>query len=1444
MEEPADCSLTETVLIQTGPLKMSAHLAVIDALMNLNIKETINLGNRKLSLVKSYEKHNTLKFFLAWLNQSCQTLRIRLEDEKEEKNSDLPKFEKVNELGDLRSGAYLAAACALYCPSNFPWTDIDFSNQKGTGSTTNIELLQRFQLDFPSYHFFHLTAEDILDMDASLQTNVECMLADMFNVFELYPIAVKNEVKKENNESFVVKRSKNIPTLDSVVAGHVDHESGVKERLNQDTKSEERGESTPTSSSGKPLHFYHQEPTTLAAGRPSDRTDSPQYKNRGRSRRNSTDDNQSQISLENIGGSMENLSVYKRNPDKDLKVHSGRRTEDEQPHVVAANKNANQQTFDIRRLDLDNLENEDNHLDNKRLDELEEMNRNSLKASETSSNSRRTSFADLRKNSRSNQFSGSGIQITFSQGMDNEDKPTVEAPVTIGKKPSDVDANANSVNSKLNSVRMKLEERRNRIESEKQKSDPNGYRQRLFAKRESPEKDYRRPLLDQQKQQQHQQQQQQHQHPQQQQPELQFPRDVNNMMSAASPDVTLSDHITELNSNIQRLALQQSQIEQMIRNSSVNYQTPPSPARDIYKDTSGSAQRRTWGQPQPIHFPSANHFTPTPYGMTTPVKPREPPPPQMEPVPNYLHDQWGNVIAYGGQIQAMAPHHPQEYISSPPPTLSHAQSLTRLTGLTTSPGYSGLGASPGLNGLTASPGMRNPYGSPSSVLSPPSSVPFRLHERYQNTYDPVEPKNDMPPTQSAVDTTQPAVVEEKLPRKFHAPVPAPAFDEMAPQNVSFIENTSDLEDSSPFSKNKENNLSDIDTEKSFDIEKPTPAIRSRSSISSSFKERRKGSNDSVMSLSQSERNSIVQVKMSEEEVETLNNMKTEVLKTTGDPSKGFVISFDDEPVKPKPVLKERKSSKNNRASSDPVMIMLDMNEELDSDEKQPDDIKPIKKNSKPSEKFESVLWDSYDTTSEYIPYKDKEERLNNKPKYDNTYGDSDESAAKPVGLVIEDANLGDSDKSDMARKKEKIILQSLKRKQEAEERRIKREFENRQKKEEAALKAEEAQRKKEEEARRKEAILEAHKLKKEMEKAEEEGRKFPSPVSAKPIPKIMNRRTPKSGKPKSTEEPDYPRSHRNKFGSSQNLTRASSKSSLLDSYGGRPTSSMSNMSLESLGRPGRMEEERSRYRVDGRTSRSNAGDYADDRYGRYKRDPSVNKDGMRGSRDSLVSRRTYTARRGSNASLYDDDDLYYGGSLRDLSYNSHRGARKSSSTSYLGPGSLPSKNRRGDFDDGASDVSSASGWSYGYRSGGGSRLGIYREPASKSNRPIVMNAIEHVVFPGVVNKETRFRVLEEIDACDCPHFLILFRDLKCQFRGLYAYYPDTEEVFKIYGTGPKQISEKMIDKFFKYNSGGKKFTQIHTKSLTVTIDAITIHNSIWLGKKGRLPDNRSRQLLV
>jgi calmodulin-regulated spectrin-associated protein len=126
------------------------------------------------------------------------------------------------------------------------------------------------------------------------------------------------------------------------------------------------------------------------------------------------------------------------------------------------------------------------------------------------------------------------------------------------------------------------------------------------------------------------------------------------------------------------------------------------------------------------------------------------------------------------------------------------------------------------------------------------------------------------------------------------------------------------------------------------------------------------------------------------------------------------------------------------------------------------------------------------------------------------------------------------------------------------------------------------------------------------------------------------------------------------------------------------------------------------------------------------------------------------------------------------------------------------------------------------------------KPTQKSNRGIVLNAL-NIVLAGAVNVETKSRVLEEMNNSDSKHFLILFRGAGLQFRAIYAYNPDREEVFKLHGVGPKSVYNDMIDKFYKYNSGSKNFNPIHTKHLTVTIDAFTIHNTLWAGKRAAAP---------
>lgn len=85
------------------------------------------------------------------------------------------------------------------------------------------------------------------------------------------------------------------------------------------------------------------------------------------------------------------------------------------------------------------------------------------------------------------------------------------------------------------------------------------------------------------------------------------------------------------------------------------------------------------------------------------------------------------------------------------------------------------------------------------------------------------------------------------------------------------------------------------------------------------------------------------------------------------------------------------------------------------------------------------------------------------------------------------------------------------------------------------------------------------------------------------------------------------------------------------------------------------------------------------------------------------------------------------------------------------------------------------------------------------------------------------------------NFLILFRDSGCQFRAVYTYCPDTEQMNKLAGIGPKSITRKMIDGLFKYNSDRKQFSQIPAKTMSASVDAITIHSHLWQTKKPGTP---------
>ncbi|VDK41744.1 unnamed protein product [Taenia asiatica] len=124
---------------------------------------------------------------------------------------------------------------------------------------------------------------------------------------------------------------------------------------------------------------------------------------------------------------------------------------------------------------------------------------------------------------------------------------------------------------------------------------------------------------------------------------------------------------------------------------------------------------------------------------------------------------------------------------------------------------------------------------------------------------------------------------------------------------------------------------------------------------------------------------------------------------------------------------------------------------------------------------------------------------------------------------------------------------------------------------------------------------------------------------------------------------------------------------------------------------------------------------------------------------------------------------------------------------------------------------------------------LYVKPKSKSNRQVIVNAISHCCLAGTVNEPAKKLALQELAAVDGSHFIVLFRDSRCQYRALYAFDFETEELKFICGNGPRKITHNMCDKFFKYNSGAKQFSEItSTKHLSAVVDAITIQNSWWM----------------
>ncbi|XP_078285466.1 calmodulin-regulated spectrin-associated protein 3 isoform X3 [Rhinoraja longicauda] len=135
---------------------------------------------------------------------------------------------------------------------------------------------------------------------------------------------------------------------------------------------------------------------------------------------------------------------------------------------------------------------------------------------------------------------------------------------------------------------------------------------------------------------------------------------------------------------------------------------------------------------------------------------------------------------------------------------------------------------------------------------------------------------------------------------------------------------------------------------------------------------------------------------------------------------------------------------------------------------------------------------------------------------------------------------------------------------------------------------------------------------------------------------------------------------------------------------------------------------------------------------------------------------------------------------------------------------------------------------------------LYKEPSAKSNKYIIQNAISRCCLAGKVNEPQKNKILEEIDKSKSNHYLILFRDNSCQFRAVYTFPPESDEMHRVAGVGPRVITQNMIETIFKYNSDRKQFTQIPSKTLSAGVDAVTIQGHLWQVKRPLTPKKPSK----
>ncbi|XP_032572553.1 patronin isoform X10 [Drosophila sechellia] len=1665
--ESADMPITETVLIQTNPLRINAHMSVIESLMVLYAKE-ISSGDRVMAAIRRISGNNYQaptgqsyeQALLGWISHACAALKKRIIKEvdaglPDDNGSRLqtPDIPPVRDFQDLCDGICLALLISYYCPKVVPWTSVRINYLPAVeDSIHNILLVCNFSQKHLPYTVMHMTPEDVTYMRGSMKLNLVVLLTDLFNLFEIHPakcvcypgmdgqdviarrtmganehgichrrgLTVQpvtpipdlrsdldqppvgspqnrppfqvphsnsfggglnrrstppNEYQtvQSNNfdgnhaEAFVVHKSRGITTLASM-------HSQQQQQLHQQQQHQQQYHQQPLQQhpSQSQLQIQQQEPLVparlrqakektnveskadergdfVAAGRPSNWEQSrrPSFAGR-RSRRNSSSED-SQLTIENFGGSQDQLNTlgrYERDRERKLSntsvgsypvepavavrssIADARGTLQLGYDTDSGSEKQDRETekYSMRRqVSVDNVPTVSSHNLSNAGSPLP-VARQKQHSSDKDYSSNSGMAPDAYNDSRST--SGYDPESTPVRKSSTSSMPASPAAWQLDVGDDDMRSLENA--SKLSTIRMKLEEKRRRIEQDKRKIEMALLRHQEKEDLEScpdvmkwetmSNESKRTPDMD--------------------------PVDLDKYQQSIA---IMNMNLQDIQQDIHRLATQQSQMQAQHLQAQQLMQAQQIANMLNQQQTYGSQQHLAdhhYQQQRPMQqsFGSSPHL---PQAYNAPVSAYSSRPPSRDPYQQQLHHQQQQPMPMPQQMQYVNEH--GQYMSPPQPAHYMPQQAQQPQSIYSDNGaaYNHSNHSPyGGGPQYRSSVVYDDYGQPTNhfylhesspqpqahphpqrrtwahsaaaaayeqqqqiqpslvdvnawqtqqhqkqkqtwMNRPPSSagVPspgsFMLHQNgaggggggggelqhlFQVQASPqhgqrqVSGSNGVQRQQSLTnlrDNRSP-----KAPQNMGMPMGMPMQQEdmMAPQSICFI---GDEEDVDELERNiiesmQSTHVSDFVHQQQQQHQhqqqlQQQHRLQGHSGRGSSSEDYDSGemisnklnitSGNLTYRIPSPSRPSI--------QANSFQDPRAMAAASGGEdqpPEKGFYISFDDEqPKRPKPPLRAKRSPKKESppGSRDSVDNQATLKRESLSHLHNNNNIgfgnddvnsKPVTRHSihglNNSNSVKSPGNATYNKYTDEPPIQLRqlavsgamsptsndrhhlEDVSNQSPQQTQQpmsptrlqQSSNNAEAAKNKALVIgaDSTNLDPESVDEMERRKEKIMLLSLQRRQQQEEAKARKEIEASQKREKEREKEEERSRKKEEQMARRAAILEQHRLKKAIEEAEREGKtldrpdlhvKLQSHSSTSTTPRLRQQRTTRP-RPKTIHVDDASVdiseassiSSRGKKGSSSNLTgygQLSSNSMKRDYYRG---------SQDSL----TVKESPDDYPSTSSTPIGRRGSY------KTSREPAGVERGRTLSRISVAKGSTLNFRGRKSNSLMNLCDTDSG----------------------LGRATPPRRAPSPGMGMGASGPK------------------LYKQPAAKSNRGIILNAVEYCVFPGVVNREAKQKVLEKIARSEAKHFLVLFRDAGCQFRALYSYQPETDQVTKLYGTGPSQVEEVMFDKFFKYNSGGKCFSQVHTKHLTVTIDAFTIHNSLWQGKRVQLPSKKDMALVI